>query len=55
VNQLLSKSLFRRVIGSKVVTELVPPEDYFIAEKVVSLSIYSWVYNFVIVSGGSHS
>lgn len=34
VNRLLSKSTFRRAMGSRVVSELAPAGDYFIAEKV---------------------
>jgi len=33
VNRLLSKSTFRRAMGSRVVSELAPAGDYFIAEK----------------------
>ena len=34
VNEQLQQSLFRRVLGSKVVTDLEPGTDYYIAEKV---------------------
>lgn len=33
VNQKLQKDIFRKVLGSKVVTELQPAGDYYIAEK----------------------
>lgn len=41
VNQQLSKSAFRRVLGTKVVTELEPGTDYYIAEKVCDLALPS--------------
>lgn len=41
MNQQLSKSAFRRVLGTKVVTELEPAGDYYIAEKVLALLLLS--------------
>ena len=32
VNEELSKNIFRRVIGSKVVTPIEPAVDYYVAE-----------------------
>jgi peptide methionine sulfoxide reductase MsrA len=33
VNAKLASNVFRKVLGSKVVTELQPAGDYYIAEK----------------------
>ena len=32
VNEELSKSIFRRVLGTKVVTTIEPAQDYYLAE-----------------------
>ena len=32
VNEQLSKSIFRRVLGTKVVTTIEPAQDYYLAE-----------------------